>query len=96
MTKYTFKNGDIVYSNLNKEELIKRTKRLDVLRVLTEGFEEGYGVSICNKARKAYNKVNNFTGIIRLSFSEKDWLGYLLESDMLSDEDREVIQYYIK
>ena len=95
MYKYTFSNGDVVTSNLKKDEMIKRMQRLDNLRVLTEGFDEGEGATIAAKAWKAYNKTDNFTGIIRLTFAEKDFLGYLLESDMLTDEDRECINWYI-
>ena len=94
MFKYTFSNGDVVTSSLRKDELLKRMRRLDTLRVLTEQFDCKEGRSICRKALQAYNKVNNFTGIIRLTFSEKDWLGYLLDSDMLDAEDRECIKFY--
>lgn len=96
MYKYTFSNGDVMTSKLPKDELMKRLKRLDRLRVLTEGYEEGEGVTVCRKARNAYNKLTDFTGIIRLNTLEKDWLSYLLESDMLTDEDRETIKWYIK
>jgi len=93
--KYTFNNGDVVTSNLKQDELLRRMRRLDNLRVLTEGFDEGEGSVISAKAWRAYNKTNNFTGIIRLTPTEKDFLSYLLESDMLTDEDRECINWYI-
>lgn len=93
--KYTFKNGDVVYSDLEKSEMVRRMRRLDILRVLTEGYEEGTGRGICDKALRAYNKTDSFTGIIRLTASEKDFLGYILDSDMLNDEDRAVINYYM-
>lgn len=101
---YRFSNGDVITSTLPKEEFMKRMNRLDTLRVLVEGFvfdkgDESYNEianSIYHKALNAYNKTNLFTGIIRLSFTEKDWLGYLLESDMLDEEDKDVIKYYIK
>ena len=96
MWKYTFKNGDVVTSELSTEELVKRMRRLDVLRVLTEQHEEGEGRSICAKAWKAYNKTKGFTGIIRLTTLEKDWLSYKLESDMLDEEDIECIKFYCK
>lgn len=92
---YTFKDGHKCTSNLEKAELIKRMNRLDTLRVLTEGFEEGEGRNICDKALRAYNKTENFTGIIRLSLLEKDFLGYMLDSDMNSEEDIEVIKFYM-
>ena len=94
---YTFKNGDVVKSNLDAEELCKRMSRLDTLRVLTEGYEDGEGLSICKKAVKAYNKVDNFTGIIRLTFIEKEFLDYMLndeESDWMRDEWKEVLKFY--
>lgn len=94
--KYTFKNGDVVLSDLKQAELLKRLRQLDILRVLTEGYTDGTGRDICNKALRAYNKTNSFTGIIRLTTLEKDFLSYLLESDMLSPEDREVINHYTK
>lgn len=94
--KYTFKNGDVVISSLPQDEMLKRMRRLDILRVLTEGYEEGTGRDICNKALRAYDKVDDFTGVIRLNSSEKDFIGYMLESDMLDDEDKQVLNYYLK
>ena len=99
MHKYTFTNGDVMTSRLNKEELMRRLGRLDTLRVLTEGFlddEDCPGRTICKKAINAYNKMNDFTGIIRLNSLEKDWLSYMLEDGMLDDEDVECINWYIK
>lgn len=93
--KYTFRNGDVVYTDLASAEMLKRMRRLDILRVLTEGYEEGTGRGICDKALRAYNKTDSFTGIIRLTASEKDFLGYMLDNDMLNDEDRAVINYYM-
>lgn len=94
MTRYTFKNGDIVTSNLEINELLKRMKRLDILRVLTEQYECEEGKSICRKTIRAYNKINDFTGIIHLTFLEKDWLSCMLENEFLDNEDREVIKFY--
>lgn len=94
MNKYTFKNGDIMTSELSADELIKRLRRLDILRVLTEQNECKEGKSICKKALNAYNKMIGFTGIIRLTFSEKNWLSYKLENGFLDDEEREVVNFY--
>lgn len=96
MYRYTFNNGDVVTSALTKDEMLKRMKRLDTLRVLTEGFEEGPGATISAKAWRAYNKLNGFTGIIRLTFTEKDFLSYLLEGEFLSEKDIECINWYIR
>lgn len=96
MKTYRFTNGDVVKSNLDSKELMKRMRRLDVLRVLTEGYEEGEGESICKKAWKAYNKVDNFTGIIRLNILEKDFIGYLLENEFNTEEDIEVLKFYLR
>ena len=96
MKKYTFSNGDVVRSDLNADELIKRMKRVDLLRVMTEGYEYGEGLSIYNKALRAYNKVDNFTGIIRLTILEKDFIGYMRERSFLTDEEIEVINFYTK
>ena len=93
--KYTFKNGDVVTSDLPQAEMLKRMRRLDILRVLTEGYEEGTGRGICEKALRAYNKTDSFTGIIRLTANEKDFIGYMLEDNMLRDEDRVVLNYYM-
>ena len=93
MKTYRFTNGDVVKSNLDSKELMKR---LDVLRVLKEGYEEGEGESICKKAWKAYNKVDNFTGIIRLNDLEKDFIGYMLENEFNTEEDIEVLKFYLR
>lgn len=95
MKRYTFSDGHTITSKLDSKEVLKRMDRLDWLRVLTEGYEEGEGKSICDKARKAYDKTDNFTGIIRLSLLEKDFLGYMLESTMNTPKDIEVLQYYL-
>ena len=76
--------------------MLKRMRRLDILRVLTEGYEEGTGRGICDKALRAYNKTDSFTGIIRLTAGEKDFIGYMLESDMLNSKDRETLEYYLR
>lgn len=90
MFRHTFVDGHKHTSKLDIRECIKRMNRLDTLRVLTEGFEDGCGASICSKAIKAYNKEDNFTGIIRLTFLEKDFLGYVLASH--EDSLREAIE----
>lgn len=95
MKKYTFKNGDVMTSELSAEELTKRLRRLDTLRVMMEGYDEGSdGRAIHNKAYRAYNKTKNFTGIIRLNNTEKDFLHYQLESEMITDEEIEVVRFY--
>ena len=96
MKKYTFSNGDVITSELEVNELVKRTKRLDLLRVMTEGYESGEGVNICKKALRAYNKKKGFTGIIRLTAIEKDFLSYKLEDSFITEEEREVINFYCK
>lgn len=95
MKTYKFTNGDIITSKLEPEELINRMRRLDTLRVLTEGYESGEGSNICRKALKAYNNSNNFTGIIHLTSSEKDFLGYLFEG-MMTEEEKEVVTFYLR
>lgn len=94
MFKYTFSNGDVVTTSLTKDKLLERMNRLDRLRVLTEGFEYGLGKSIYQKAVRAFNKLDGFTGIIRLTGPERDFLRYMLESEMLSEKDRECINFY--
>ena len=95
MKKYTFSTGEVVTTKLDKDEMLKRMDRLDWLRVLTECYDEGLGLSIFEKATRAYYKFDNFTGIIRLTFLEKDFLGYMLEG-MLTDEEKEVIKFYTR
>lgn len=96
MNTYRFTDGHTISSKLTKEEVLKKMKRLDVLRVLTEGYEEGEGYCICQKALRAYNKTDPFTGIIRLTFLEKDFLGYCLESECITEEEREVVNFFTK
>ncbi len=96
MKKYTFKDGTTVTSKLSADEIIKRMNRLDTLRVLTEGFTEDVGMGICKKTLRAYNKLNGFTGIIRLTQIEKEFLDYMLEDKFLDNEDRETIKFYTK
>ena len=92
---YIFADGHKITSKLNAQEVIKRMRRLDVLRVLTEQHECKEGQNICAKALNAYNKQDNFTGIIRLTTTEKDWLAYMLECGFLNTEDIECIRFYI-
>lgn len=96
MRRYTFTDGYTVTSELDTEELVRRMRRLDVLRILTEQYECEEGRSICAKALKAYNKQDGFTGIIRLTFLEKDWLACMLENNMLEKEDVECIRFYCR
>mgnify|MGYP007121874924 CR=1 FL=1 len=96
MKKYTFANGDVMTSELSADELMKRLRRLDTLRVMTEQHECKEGRNICKKALNAYNKMNGFTGIIKLTFLEKDWLVYMLENGCITDEEIKVIEFYTK
>lgn len=94
--KYTFSNGDVVYSDLAKGELMKRMNRLDTLRILVEGHEGGEYLKIYNKAYRALH-ANPFTGILHLTFDEKDALGYKMEqldSKSLSDDEIATICFY--
>jgi hypothetical protein len=96
MKRYILEDGTVVTTKLSAKEMVKRMDRLDALRVLTEGFTEGVGRGICEKALRAYNKLNGFTGVIRLTYTEKEFLDYMLEDDYLDDEEREVIKFYTK
>lgn len=96
MRYYTFTDGHITTSKLGRDEILERMRRLDWLIVLTEGYERGVGLGIHKKALRAYDKTDNFTGIIHLTLEEKDFIGYMLESDMLTDRDRAVLEYYLK
>ena len=96
MKKYTFADGRVKTSKLTAREIQVRLNRLNWLRVLTEGYTDGEGRRICDKALKAYNKADNFTGIIRLTTNEKDFIGYMLASDMNSEHDIEVLSFYLR
>lgn len=103
MHTYTFPNtgfgalnGKVYHSYIQTTDAFwKRLKRLDLLRVLVEQHDCEESNSICRKAIRAYNNRDNFTGIIRLSPLEKDWLSYFLESDMYDKEDIECINFYL-
>ena len=95
MKKYEFNDGRVCTSKLGKDELLKRMNRLDVLRVMTEVYECGIGREIYKKAIRAYNKEENFTGIIRLNIIVKDFLSYCLKSNM-TEEKIETIKFYLK
>ena len=94
--RYKFSNGEVVTTYLSADECLRRMNRLGTLMTLVEQSENDVGQSIYRKALQAYNKLENFTGIIRLSFREKDWLSYMLESDMLSDKDIDAIKFYTR
>ena len=97
MRRLTFSDGHQITTMLSTDEVLKRMSRLDWLRVLTEGYDEGVGLGICRKAIRAYNKTDNFTGVIRLTPIEKDFIGYMLEDEFNSDErDVEVLTYYLR
>ena len=96
MKRYYLNNGNEYTSKLDIVEFIKRIKRLDILRVLTEGYETGEGKNICEKAWRAYNKKENFTGIIRLTLTEKDFISYMLENECNTFEDIETIRFYLR
>lgn len=96
MKRFRFVDGHEVTTNLDMDEMLKRMNRLDWLRVLTEGYDDDEGKSICKKALKAYDKTENFTGIIRLTPLEKDFLGYMLESEFNTEKDIEVIKFYLR
>lgn len=96
MRCYTFTDGHTTTSKLGRDEILERMRRLDWLIVLTEGYTTGVGLGICKKALRAYDKAEGFTGIIHLTLEEKDFIGYMLESDMLTDRDRAVLEYYLR
>ena len=97
MRRLTFSDGHQITTMLSTDEVLKRMSRLDWLRVLTEGYDEGVGRDICRKAIRAYNKTDNFTGVIRLTPIEKDFIGYMLEDEFNSDDrDVEVLNYYLR
>lgn len=97
MKRYTFNDGHQITSNLTAKEILKRMRRLDVLRVLTEQLENETYQNICKKAIKAYDKEDNFTGIIRLTGCEKEMLQIIRDENIhIDEEDKEVLDFYTK
>lgn len=95
--RYEWPDGKWLTTELPMKEMLNRLNRLDTLRVLTEGYEEGEGYNICQKAWKAWNKQENFTGIIRLTNTEKDFLGYIrYENEYLDRDDIRCLDFYLK
>ena len=92
--KVTFSDGHEITTKLTISEALKRMDRLDTLRVLTEQYTDGVGLNIFKKVMRAYNKKDNFTGIIRLSLNEKDFLSYLLDRECNTDKDIKVLKFY--
>ena len=95
MNIFFFEDGIKVTTKLSLNEHLKRYNRLDYLRVLTEGYIEGEGYNIFKKALRAENKNENFTGIIRLSHIEKEFLSYMLDGAD-DPKDIETLNYYIR
>ena len=97
MAKYrvTFKSGEVYTTDLDAKEMIKRMNRLDWLMVATEGYErDAIYYNIYKKAEKAYNKYENFTGVVRLTDYEKDSLCYL-NPEFMKPEEREAIKFFM-
>lgn len=94
MKKITFKNGEVFTTNLEVNEMVKRMNRLSWLIVSMEGRSENEDYyRIYKKAVKAYNKKDNFTGIIRLTSYEKEMLDYL-DENMMPEKELEAIRFY--
>lgn len=95
--KYSWKNNkgeeDYITSYLPWNDVQKKLKKLDAMVSLLEGYGGEYE-KLYNRFSKAYNTKDNFTGIVRLNDREKELLGYLWESDMLSKSDQEVLEFY--
>lgn len=85
MIRITWDDGYSITTNLSHEEALKRMDRLDDLRVLMEGYTAGEGLSMYKKALQAYNKQDNFTGIIRLTRLEKEFLSYRYDAEYAED-----------
>ena len=97
MYRYTFNDGHQITSMLPMQEVNKRMTRLSQLIMLLEGFDEGSVFNdIYKKALRAYDKTDNFTGTIHLTFTEKDNLGYLLDNEHNTPEDIAVLKYYLR
>ena len=94
MRMITFRDGRVMHSHLTDREVLKRLNRLNKLIILVEQNDCPEAQSIYNKATNTYKNNKNFTGIIRLSTAEKDWLSYKLECEFNSEEDVECIAFY--
>ena len=94
MKTVTFKSGEIFTTNLEPAEMMRRMNRLSLLIAAMEGRSENEDYyRIYKKAVKAYNKKDNFTGIIRLTSYEKEMLDYL-DEDMMPEKELEAIRFY--
>ena len=94
MKTVTFKSGEIFTTNLEPAEIMKRMNRLSWLIVEMEERTENESYRrIYEKAVRAYNKKNGFTGIIRLTNYEKEMLDYL-DEDMMPEKELEAIRFY--
>ena len=96
MIRITWDDGYSITTNLSKQEALKRMDRLSNLRVLMEGYDAGVGLGICKKALNAYNKQDNFTGIIRLTNTEKEFLSYCYMDEYGDIDDIEDMDEYAK
>lgn len=94
LKEMVFTDGYKITTRLNAEEVVKRMKRLDTLRVRVEECDCEEGISITKKALRAYDKQENFTGIIHLTDLEKDWLSYCLEDEFNTEKEIEAIRFY--
>ena len=96
MRRLTFSDGHQITTMLSTDEVLKRMSMLDWLRVATEGYEDGIGVNIYKKALRAYDKTDNFTGVIRLNTLERDFLDYMYNEGMLHPKEKEAIKYFLR
>lgn len=83
-------------TKLSNEELKNRLSRLAKLICIFEEHTDEKGSSICQKAVRAYNKTDNFTGIIKLTSLEKEFISYKLEEQFIDKEKIELIRFYCK
>ena len=93
---YILLSGEKYKSNLPMDKFCEVFYRLCYLMVLTEEYDDEVYKNIHRKAKRAFDKMDGFTGIIRLTTLEKDFLGALLEDELLDDEYKKVIKHYIK
>ena len=81
-------------------EFKKLQKRIELLSHLIDVVEENesdIAKSILKKAVRAYNKpVKEFTGIIRLTSAEKDFLSYYMECEHISPYCVEAVKHFAK
>lgn len=91
--KITFTDGTYLITSISSDQVLQRLDRLSTLMDITKDAQDDVSKSIFDKAKVAYDKVEDFTGVIRLTAAEKKHLKSIDESK-LTEEQSDVIHFY--